>query len=248
MCRLRCRRRSSPGPRAPWHPRQGRCNNNNNNNNNNSNDNSNTIIMITSIIIIIIIIICISSISSSSSIPWHPRRGRRNNKIMISSIITVIIIIITISSSSSSSSNSSKLFVLLLVVVVLGKEYSSMGYGLRFSTEVCGSGRERFSTKTYRKLLLFLQKSPKVSGSLREVIGECSLGFLYSSSLLRWACGVRLHARHMNAIAASGCTSGTENHNCHPQPHYRASCMKYFEGSIRPTYMYRPRKYVIPGP
>ena len=38
-----------------------------------------------------------------------------------------------------------------------------------------------------------------------------------------------------------------ENHNCQPHPHTRAPCMKYFEGSIRPIYMYRPRKYVIPG-
>ena len=39
-----------------------------------------------------------------------------------------------------------------------------------------------------------------------------------------------------------------ENQNYHPHPHCRAPCMKYVEGSIRPIYMYRPRKYVIPGP
>ena len=41
----------------------------------------------------------------------------------------------------------------------------------------------------------------------------------------------------------------SEDHNFHPHPHYRAPCMKYVEGSIRPIYMCRPRrKYVIPGP
>ena len=39
-----------------------------------------------------------------------------------------------------------------------------------------------------------------------------------------------------------------ENQNVHPHPHYRAPCMKHVEGSIRPICMYRPRKYVIPGP
>ena len=38
--------------------------------------------------------------------------------------------------------------------------------------------RKRFSTKTYRKLVLFLQKSSKVSGNLREFKGECNLEFL----------------------------------------------------------------------
>ena len=30
-----------------------------------------------------------------------------------------------------------------------------------------------------------------------------------------------------------------EKQNYHPQPHYRAPCMKYFEVSIRPLYTYR---------
>ena len=34
------------------------------------------------------------------------------------------------------------------------------------------------------KLVLFLQKSPKVSGNLQEFTGECNLGILYSSSFL----------------------------------------------------------------
>ena len=37
---------------------------------------------------------------------------------------------------------------------------------------------------TYRNIDLFLQKSSKVSGNLREFTGECNLGILYSSSLL----------------------------------------------------------------
>ena len=32
--------------------------------------------------------------------------------------------------------------------------------------------RKQFSTNTHRKLVLFLQKSPKVSGDLRESTGE----------------------------------------------------------------------------
>ena len=62
------------------------------------------------------------------------------------------------------------------------REDLSTGYGIRFSTEVYG--RKRLSTNTYRKPVLFLQKSPKVSGNLRESTGECNLGILYSSSLL----------------------------------------------------------------
>ena len=38
-----------------------------------------------------------------------------------------------------------------------------------------------------------------------------------------------------------------ENQILHPHPHYRAPCMKYVEGSVRPISMYHPRKYVIPG-
>ena len=50
--------------------------------------------------------------------------------------------------------------------------------------ESYGSTREkRFSTKTHRKLALFLQESPKVSGNLRELAGGCNLGILYSGSL-----------------------------------------------------------------
>ena len=44
--------------------------------------------------------------------------------------------------------------------------------------------RKRFSTNTYGKLVLFLQKSPSISGNLREFTGECNLGILNSSSLL----------------------------------------------------------------
>ena len=42
----------------------------------------------------------------------------------------------------------------------------STGYGLRCSTKIYG--RKRFPTNTYRRLVLFLQKSPETSGSLRE--------------------------------------------------------------------------------
>ena len=42
------------------------------------------------------------------------------------------------------------------------------------------NGRKRFSTNTYRKLVVFLQRYPKVSGNLRKLAGECNLGVLYS--------------------------------------------------------------------
>ena len=38
-----------------------------------------------------------------------------------------------------------------------------------------------------------------------------------------------------------------QNQTYHHHPHYRVPCMTYFEGSIRPIYMYLPRKHVIPG-
>ena len=54
---------------------------------------------------------------------------------------------------------------------------------------LCGDLREQtgengFPRTPYRKLILFLQKSPKISGDLRDFAGECNLGILYSSSLL----------------------------------------------------------------
>ena len=47
------------------------------------------------------------------------------------------------------------------------REDLSTGYGLRFSTEIYW--RKRFSTNTYRKLVLFLQKSPKSTNTSRSV-------------------------------------------------------------------------------
>ena len=41
-----------------------------------------------------------------------------------------------------------------------------MGKELRFSAEIYG--RKRFSTNTYRKLVMFSHKSPETSGSLRD--------------------------------------------------------------------------------
>ena len=63
------------------------------------------------------------------------------------------------------------------------REDLGTGYGLRFPTEIYG--RKWFSTKTFRKPVLFLQTSLKISGNLLlwEFTGECTLGILYSSSL-----------------------------------------------------------------
>ena len=63
------------------------------------------------------------------------------------------------------------------------REDLSTGTGSGFLRKSTGAnGRKRFSTKTHRKLVLFLQESPKVSGNLREIMGGCNLGILYSSS------------------------------------------------------------------
>ena len=40
------------------------------------------------------------------------------------------------------------------------------------------NGRKQFSANTYMKLVLFLQRSPNISGNLREFTGECNLGIL----------------------------------------------------------------------
>ena len=78
------------------------------------------------------------------------------------------------------------LFVVLSNAAVYLREDLSTEYGLRFSTEIYGSKRQkRFSTNTYRKLVLLLHKSSKISGNLREFTGYCNLGILYSSSLLK---------------------------------------------------------------
>ena len=47
------------------------------------------------------------------------------------------------------------------------------------------NGRNQFSANMYRKLVSFLRRSPNIPGNLREFSGECNLGILYSSSLLR---------------------------------------------------------------
>ena len=41
------------------------------------------------------------------------------------------------------------------------------------------TGDQENSTNTYRKLVLILQKSLKISGNLRECMGECNLGILH---------------------------------------------------------------------
>ena len=49
------------------------------------------------------------------------------------------------------------------------REYVSTAHELRLSTEIYGG--KRVSMNTHRKLVLFLQKSPKVSRNLREFTG-----------------------------------------------------------------------------
>ena len=46
------------------------------------------------------------------------------------------------------------------------------------------TGEKQLSTKSYRNIVFFLQKSPNISGNLREFTGECNLGILHPSSLL----------------------------------------------------------------
>ena len=46
------------------------------------------------------------------------------------------------------------------------------------------TGETRFSTNTYRKPVLFLHTSLRISGNLWEFTGECNPRILYSSSLL----------------------------------------------------------------
>ena len=59
-------------------------------------------------------------------------------------------------------------------------EYLGTGYGLRFSTEIYGNKRgEMAFQETASRKLLFLQKYPKISRSLREFTGKCNLGILY---------------------------------------------------------------------
>ena len=71
---------------------------------------------------------------------------------------------------------------------VAGIREGVLEYGVR-APAPCGkstgaNGRKRFSTNMYRKLVLFLRRSPKISGNFREFTGECNLSILYSSSLL----------------------------------------------------------------
>ena len=57
------------------------------------------------------------------------------------------------------------------------REYSSIrSTASGFLRKYTGAnGRTRFSTNTYRNIGLFLQKSPSISGSLREFTGGCNL-------------------------------------------------------------------------
>ena len=59
-----------------------------------------------------------------------------------------------------------------------------MGAGFR-QKSTGANGRTRFSTNTCAGSCFVLTESPKISGNLWELPGECNLGILYSSSLLR---------------------------------------------------------------
>ena len=63
----------------------------------------------------------------------------------------------------------------------------ALEYGVR-APVFYGSLREQTGEngfpETYRNIVLFLQKSPKVSGNRQEFTGERNLAILYSSSLL----------------------------------------------------------------
>ena len=81
------------------------------------------------------------------------------------------------------------------------RECLSTGYGLRFSTEIFGSKREKtVFHETYRKPVLFLQKSPKISRNLREFTGECNLGILCSGSLSH-----QTPAAQARTVSSAGC-------------------------------------------
>ena len=55
-------------------------------------------------------------------------------------------------------------------------------------------------------------------------------------------------AKHGSLFAPRSCVTYRESQTCHPPPPLQSPlCMKHFEGPVRPTNMYCPRKYVIPG-
>ena len=112
---------------------------------------------------------------------------------------------------------------------------------MRGSTRVRGTGssflrkiygRKRLSTNTYRKLVLFLQKSPKVSGNLQEFTGECNLGILYASSLLVWpvfSAQIRSDTRSrcpdLNATRIRFCQPSLSQRSRHPTYVCMCVCM-----------------------
>ena len=62
------------------------------------------------------------------------------------------------------------------------------GTGSGFLRKSTGANEgKRFSAKTYRKPVLFLHKSPKISRSLREFTGDCNIGILYPQLPLTYA-------------------------------------------------------------
>ena len=91
----------------------------------------------------------------------------------IMSIMSIMIVMIIITTSIIYYS------ILCIIIVIMSAGTNGI---IRRSTGT--TGRKRFSTKAYRKLVLFLHTSPTISGDLREFTGECSLGILYSNSLL----------------------------------------------------------------
>ena len=77
-------------------------------------------------------------------------------------------------------------------------------YGVRAPVFYGSKQENRFSTKAYRKFVLFLQKSPNISGNLRDFTGACDLRILYSTSLLDVE---KLEAR-FEAVRLSGAFAG----------------------------------------
>ena len=66
------------------------------------------------------------------------------------------------------------------------------------------TGSLNVTTKTYRKLVLFSQRSPKISRNLREFAGGGHLGILYSTSLS----STRADRKHRGARRTNGRAEG----------------------------------------
>ena len=136
-------------------------------------------------------------------------------------VIVVVVVVVVVGSCSSSRSSSSSMCIIFKIIIIIIITTSM------FIIVVTTIAYRSVCLSLVNWLIRCVLSDGRACRQVQPTTGDSSVG-----SPAGWVAG----------------QAGTEDQNYHPRPPYRAPCMKYVEGSGRPIYLYRPRKYVIPGP